>query len=158
MSEDKPEGLEGRDELGRFTEKNLWSIWRKRIGKPKLYPTPEELAYKAIEYFEWCSKTKNKVTFAGLRIYIDFSRENWSDYKNNYPDYFDTIRHIEQLLEAEWEAKLGWAGSTQGAIFWLKNKAGWKDEVQQNVKQLTEVRPQVIETGVPLAGNENDVK
>lgn len=128
----------GRDEKGRFTEKNLWAIVKKRIGKPKKYPTPEELAYQALEYFEWCGATKNKVTFAGLRVYIDFSRQDWHNYKTNYPDYFDTMSYIENLLEAEWEAKLGWAGSTQGAIFWLKNKAGWKDESTQN-QNITQV-------------------
>jgi isopenicillin N synthase-like dioxygenase len=123
---------EGRDEKGRFTEKNLWSIARKRIGQPKKYPTPEELAHQALEYFEWCGDTKNKITMAGLRLYINFSRQDWHNYKTQYPDYFDIMNTIETLLEAEWEGKLGWAGSTQGAIFWLKNKAGWKDESTQN--------------------------
>jgi hypothetical protein len=150
---------EGRDpETGKFIEKNLWSLMRKRVGKPKMFPTPEELALKALEYFDWCQETKNKITYAGLRLFIGFSRQDWLNYKTNYPAYFDTIDHIDQLLEAEWEAKLGWAGSTQGAIFWLKNKAGWKDEVQQNVKQLTEVKPQVIMGDTPpIAGSESDV-
>lgn len=130
---------EGRDEKGRFTEKNLWHIWRQRVGQPKKYPTPEELAFKSIEYFEWCEETKNKITQAGLRLYINFNREDWSNYKNNYPDYFDTMSHIETILESYFEAKLQWAGSTQGAIFWLKNKAGWKDEStqHQNVNNIT---------------------
>lgn len=149
---------EGRDELGRFTEKNLWSIAKKRVGQPKKYPTPEELAFKALEYFEWCTATKNKVTFAGLRLYVDFSRENWREYKT-YPEYVDTMNMIETTLEAEWEAKLGWAGSTQGAIFWLKNKAGWKDEVIQHQNQtVTKVEPKVVDTGTPLTSSESDVK
>lgn len=39
---------------------------------------------------------------------------------------------IESILEGDTEKKLMWAGSTQGAIFKLKNKHGWKDEVIQN--------------------------
>jgi len=130
---------EGRDEKGRFTEKNLWSIAKKRVGQPKKAKTPEILAYKALEYFEWCAETKNKVTMAGLRLYIDFNRSDWSNYKTNYPEYFDTMNTIEALLEDYFEAKLQWAGSTQGAIFWLKNKAGWKDEStqHQNVTNVT---------------------
>lgn len=131
------ENNEGRDEKGRFTEKNLWSIAKKRVGHPKKYPTPEELAFTALEYFEWCATTKNKITMSGLRVYIDFSRENWREYKT-YPEYVDTMNTIESLLEAEWEAKLGWAGSTQGAIFWLKNKASWRDETTQH-QTLTNV-------------------
>jgi DNA-packaging protein gp3 len=132
------EANEGRDEKGRFTEKNLWSIARKRVGQPKKYPTPEELAFTALEYFDWCAATKNKITMAGLRVYVNFSRQDWLNYKTNYPDYFDTMNTIELLLEAEWEAKLGWAGSTQGAIFWLKNKAQWRDETTQH-QTLTNV-------------------
>ena len=130
---------EGRDESGKFIHKNLYHLMRSRIGQPKKYPTPEELASKGLEYFEWVAETKQKITFAGLRLYVNFSRQDWSRYKNEYPDYCDTMNHIEQLLEAEWEGKLGWAGSTQGAIFWLKNKAGWKDEsdVNQNVTNIT---------------------
>lgn len=151
---------EGRDpETGKFLDKNIYSILRKRIGKPKKFLTPEDLASKALEYFDWCVETKNKITFAGCRLWLNMSREDWSNYKNNenYTDYFDTIRHIEQTLENEWEGKLGWAGSTQGAIFWLKNKAGWKDEVVQHQHQtLTKVEPQVINNAPPLGDGHKD--
>jgi len=119
----------GRDDKGRFIEKNIWSLMKKRVGKPKKYPTPEELAYKAIEYFDWCTEVdKGKFAFAELRLFVGMNRSDWHNYKVNYPEYLDTISHIEELLEASWEKKLSWAGSTQGAIFWLKNRAGWKDE------------------------------
>lgn len=145
---------EQRDDKGKFIDKTLVSIYKRRVGQPKKFRTPEALAFKAIEYFEWCIETKNKVTFAGLRVFVDFSRENWSDYKNNYPEYFDTIRHIEQMLEAEWESKLGWAGSTQGAIFWLKNKAGWKD--QQDVNQTVTNLSANFGTAIPTTQQPGD--
>ena len=151
---------EGRDEKGRFKERNLWSLMKKRVGQPKKYPTPEELAYKAIEYFEWSTTCdKGKFTFSGLRFYIGFSRQDWHNYKNNYPEYFDTIINIEQMLEDYWEKKLGWGGSTQGAIFWLKNKAEWVDEVTQNQRQtITTVNPTVISSTVPLSDSEENVQ
>jgi len=149
---------EGRDENGKFIHKNLWHLMRSRVGQPKKYLTPEELAYKGLEYFEWVSETKQKVTFAGLRLYVGFNRTDWSRYKNEYTDYCDVMNHIELMLEAEWEGKLGWAGSTQGAIFWLKNKAGWKDEVHQHQNVATVIQPQVVQTDTPLANNESDVK
>ena len=149
---------EGRDEKGRFTEKNLWSLVKKRVGQPKIFPTPEGLAEKALEYFDWCLETKNKITFAGLRVYIDFSRTDWHNYKNNYSEYLNTINTIENLLEAEWEGKLGWAGSTQGAIFCLKNKAGWKDEITQNQNQtVTTVQPSIISGSPKLANDEKQI-
>ena len=133
--------MEGRDEKGKFTEKNIWSVMRTRVGKPKKYPTPEELAFKALEYFDWCTEVdKGKFAFAELRLYVGMNRTDWHNYKHNYPEYFNTISHIEEMLEASWEKKLQWAGSTQGAIFWLKNKAGWKDEsTQTNINQQVAV-------------------
>lgn len=149
-----------RNEDGKFEDKELYEVVRRRVGQPKLYLTPEHLAFKALEFLEWCKQSKNKVTMAGMRVWIDFSRQNWSDYKTKYPEYFDTMNMIESLLEAEWEGKLGWAGSTQGAIFWLKNKSGWKDEVQQNVRQLTEVKPEVVvpKGTPPIASSESEIK
>jgi isopenicillin N synthase-like dioxygenase len=130
---------EGRDEKGRFIEKNLWAHCLKYItGRPLMIQSKEELMAKVFDYFEWCDQNeKGKITFAGLRCFIGFSRESWSEYKRN-SEFVDTMNNIEQMLEAHWEQKLGWAGSTQGAIFWLKNKAGWKDEVTQH-QQVTNV-------------------
>jgi hypothetical protein len=131
---------------------------RSRIGQPKKFPTPEELASKGLEYFEWVAETKQKITFAGLKLYVGMNRSDWHNYKQNYPDYFDTMNHIELLLEAEWEGKLGWAGSTQGAIFWLKNKAGWKDEITQNQNQtVTTVQPSIISGSPKLANDEKQI-
>lgn len=130
-----------RDEKGRFTEKNLWSYCRKNLrgGRPRLYNDPIELLDKGLEFFEWCDETrKSKYTEAGLRLFLGFTnRESWRDYKNN-PLFADSIHILETILEDDTEMKLMWAGSTQGAIFKLKNKYGWKDEVtqHQNVKEI----------------------
>jgi hypothetical protein len=149
---------EGRDENGKFIHKNLWHLMRSRIGQPKKFLTPEELASKGLDYFEWVAETKQKITFAGLKLYVGMNRSDWHNYKQNYPDYFDTMNHIELLLEAEWEGKLGWAGSTQGAIFWLKNKAGWKDEITQNQNQtVTTVQPSIISGSPKLANDEKQI-
>ena len=39
---------------------------------------------------------------------------------------------IDSIFEGDNEQRLMWAGSTQGAIFKLKNKHGWKDEQHNN--------------------------
>lgn len=146
---------EGRDENGKFTAKNLHHLMRERIGRKLIYPTPELLAEKAIEYFDWADETsKGKYTSAGLRLYIGFTRQNYYKYKND-PAFNDTIDHIETLLEDFMEKKLHWGGSTQGAIFWLKNKAGWTDEntINQNTT-ITELKIEVDKTSPPLAESE----
>jgi hypothetical protein len=124
--------MEGRDENGKFTEKNLWAYVKKNSGRPMNFDTPQALLSKALEYFEWSSEVdKGKFTLAGLRVYIGFNRSTWHDYKVR-PEFSYTMNLIEEMLEDFYEKKLGWAGSTQGAIFWLKNKAGWKDEITNN--------------------------
>lgn len=130
---------EGRDEKGKFTEKNLYYLLATHTGRPLKVQSAQELASKALEYFKWSdANDKGKYTFAGLRLFIGFNRENWREYRQR-PDFVDTMNQIEGILEDFFEKKLQWAGSTQGAIFWLKNKAGWKDEstVNENVTNVT---------------------
>lgn len=128
--------MDGKDQKGKFVAKNLYHLLRSRTGRTPFYETPEELASKIMEYFEWSDENdKGKYTSAGLRFYAGLTRSNWYQYKQK-PDFCDTLDHIETILEDFYEKKLQWAGSTQGAIFWLKNKAGWKDEsTQTNINQ-----------------------
>jgi len=130
---------EGRDEKGRFTEKNLYAqVYNDRQGRPRLYNDPADLIEKGVEFFEWCLwARKGKLTSAGLRLYLGMSKSTYHEYRKN-PDFSDALDYLETTLEDYNELKLGWAGSTQGAIFWLKNKAGWTDEqtVNQNVTEF----------------------
>lgn len=130
----------GRDENGRFTAKNLFYLLVQDPGRKPKFETPEALAQKVVEYFEWSNKyDKGKYTYSGLRLFCGLTRSNLSDYRQKDTAFRDTIEHIETVLEDYYEKKLGWAGSTQGAIFWLKNKAGWKDESTQN-QNITNVK------------------
>jgi hypothetical protein len=149
---------EGRDENGKFTEKNLFYLLRTNIGRTPHFKTPHEMAEKAILYFEWSNKyDKGKYTYGGIRLFCNITRSTLSDYRKK-PDFSDTIEHIETVLEDYYEKKLGWAGSTQGAIFWLKNKAGWKDEITQNQNQtVTTVQPSIISGSPKLANDEKQI-
>ena len=121
-----------RDEKGKFTEKNIWAYLDRNNGRPRKYNTPEELFDKAKEYFQWAEDTqKGKYAEAHLRLWLGFSRSNWRDYKQN-PVFSHVIDIIDSILEGDSEQRLMWAGSTQGAIFKLKNKHGWKDEQHNN--------------------------
>lgn len=125
----------GRDNKGRFAEKNIFAYLRKNYngGRPRIYDNPDELMNKALEYFDWADETqKGKYAEAELRLWLGFyARSSWKEYKDN-PLFANCIYVIECILEGDTEKKLMWAGSTQGAIFKLKNKHGWKDEVTQH--------------------------
>lgn len=131
--------MEGRDEKGRFIEKNIWAYVKKNVGRPPKYETPEELLDKALEYFDYCDQhRKGRFNSAHLRLWLGLTKENWLDYKQR-PNFFTTIRAIEAYYEGDYEDKLMWAGSTQGAIFKLKNLCKWTDEVVQH-QNITEVK------------------
>ena len=130
----------GRDEKGRFTERNIWSLIKKNVGRPRLWETPEELLTAGLSYFEWADDVyKGKYAEADMRLYLGFhNRTSWHDYKHN-PEFANVIYILESIMEGDTEKKLMWAASTQGAIFKLKNKFGWKDEVTQN-QNITNVQ------------------
>lgn len=124
---------EGRDENGKFTERNIWAYVKKNVGRPRVFNTPEELLEQGMRYFEWADDVyKGKYAEADLRMFLGFyGRTTWFDYKHN-PEFANAIYILECIMEGDTEKKLMWAGSTQGAIFKLKNKYGWKDEVTQH--------------------------
>lgn len=151
----------GRDEKGKFTEKNIWSYVRKNYngGRPRIYENAEHLIAKGMEYFEWADETqKGKYAEAELRLYLGFySRTTYYDYKHNKdPQFANAIYILEAIMEGDTEKRLMWAGSTQGAIFKLKNKHGWKDEVEQK-QTVTNVKVEVVPSEAPLSNSEKDV-
>ena len=148
--------MEGRDSKGKFTEKNLYAqVYTERQGRPRHYTDQADMIEKGVEFFEWCLwARKGKLTSAGLRLYLGMSKSSYHDYSKN-SDFSDALSYLETTLEDYNELKLGWAGSTQGAIFWLKNKAGWKDETDQNINQIvTEVKTTTISGTPPLENKE----
>lgn len=51
-------------------------------GKPPMYSSPEDLANKINEYFEYCVEQQEKVTITGLALYLGFcSRRSFYYYK-----------------------------------------------------------------------------
>jgi len=151
----------GRDEKGKFIAKNTWQMLKEVYsgGRPRVYDDADQMLLVAMEYFEWADEVhKGKYAEADLRLFLGFhGRTTWHDYKHN-PKFTNAIYIIESILEGDTEKKLMWAGSTQGAIFKLKNKHGWKDEITQNQNVATVIQPQVVSVVTPLASNENDVK
>lgn len=151
----------GRDDKGRFTEKNTWQMLRKVYGggTPRVYSDPNKLIERAMEYFEWADEVhKGKYAEADLRLFLGFfARSTYSDYKNN-PLFSNAIYIIESIMEGDMEKKLMWAGSTQGAIFKLKNKYGWKDEATQNQNITGKREVFIIKSDTPLANSESDIK
>lgn len=148
----------GRDEKGRFTEKNLWAFVKKNVGRPPTFRDADTLLQRAIDYFQWADDTrKGKYNEAHLRMWLGLNRKRWHEYKNK-PEFSDAIDYITSFMEGDTDDRLMWAGSTQGAIFRLKNKYGWKDEATQNQHITGKREVIVIKSDTPLSSSEAEVK
>ena len=99
--------------------KELWEVMKSRgIGKPPAFSSPEEMAMRAYEYFEWCGEKvmleekvsffqgdpssafvahKRPMTQAGLCIFLGVGVSTWHDYKKK-PAYSEVIKDIESVM------------------------------------------------------------
>jgi hypothetical protein len=127
---DIPEGLEGRDHLGRFAAGHKWA---KLKG---IFQSPEQMEEAISEYFE-SSKQKNgiyKPTLTGMCFHIGISLKVLYDYEKKEP-YRYTVVQARTFIQSCYETNLyGFAWG--GAAFALKNigKGDWNDEVVQHQK------------------------
>lgn len=114
-----------------------------------LYPTPQSMANKVREYFEFCLpevidprtgeikiKERKPPTYSGLARYLGFtSRTQMLEYANKRDEAYNSILADAKLrLEDYLEGKLVYSKAPTGIMFALKNNAGWEEK---STKQLT---------------------
>ena len=96
---------------------NLWEVKRK-VGRPPVWASPEELMQTALEYFQWAEENPlmeakamvaggevvieyipkpRTLTLWGLCAYADTTTKSWSDYKYK-PEFSDIIKKIEGMM------------------------------------------------------------
>lgn len=163
MAKKEPE--EGREENGYFKKGNKFAQGLSNSGRPPIYDNHQELAQKVSDYIDECDKAKGGrgkgiYTIEGLALYLGFQSRN-SLYSNR--ERSEEMAYIIDrfyLFVTDFNVnKLYWHGSTGGAQFWLKNFGGYKDESTQNqIQTVTTVQPNVIQSNVPLANKEEDIK
>ena len=144
---------EGRDEKGRFTAGNLFSMYNNG-GRPPIYETAEELAQKIAEYLDWEDSQhrtgKGVYTLTGCALYLGFaSKSSMDDQCKRSSEFSNAINRFKSFMVHWNEQKLYWGGTYMGSQFWLRNHGGYSDESTQNLKQtITEVKPEVA-SGTP---------
>lgn len=132
-----------RDANGRFLPGNAFGMG---YGRPLTYSTPEKLYLVIVEYFAWADATqKSKYAMADAALFLGFeSRQSLWEYMQRDDGFPYVLNRMKTMFEGYHEKKLGWGGSFPGAAFWLKNFAGWKDEVTQNQNQ-TITKVEIVE-------------
>jgi hypothetical protein len=151
----------GREKNGRFAKGNLFSLGGYNNGRPPKYEDPEKMFEKIGEYLEWedaqvsGGQGKGKYSLEGCALFLGFaSVQSMYDYEKRSADFSYVIDKFRLFMRKWVVDKLFWGGSTQGAIFWLKNKADYKDEViQQQNQTITKVEPKIIDGAPPLGDN-----
>lgn len=87
------------------------------VGKPPKYKNAQTIESTGNDYFDECVRLQKMPTKAGLTLYMDISRDTYSEYRKKYPD---AIRSLDSYIEDLWLQKLTGTGAT-GPIFYLKN-------------------------------------
>lgn len=139
------------------------------VNRKKVYETPEALDEAIAEYITYCDEKKGDgkkgegkgiYTIAGCALFLGFkSREAMWHYKKASPEFADVMDRFKLFLTSWNEEKLYWLGTIGAAQFWLKNFGGYRDEstVNQNT-QVTEVKPTIVNSNIPLASDEKEVE
>lgn len=94
------------------------------IGRPPKFSSPEQLQELMDAYFTARLTDDKPISFTGLCLALDTTRETIDDYQNK-PNFSDSIKKAKLRVENFYEERLTLANAT-GSIFALKN-FGWKD-------------------------------
>ena len=99
-------------------------------GRPKKFESGEEFEEKAVQYVEYCTEHGEFPNVAGFCVFCDMSDDVYYKVRG---DFTESFKKVERLLEnAAINSK---AASDTLRIFYMKNKCGYYDRVQADVKQ-----------------------
>lgn len=99
-----------------------------KVGRPRLYDSPEAFDAKVEEYARYCEQKEEPVTWTGLALYLGFSSRQSIDEYLKYSGFSDSVKRAKAFVEWHYEKRLH-GNSPTGAIFALKN-FGWHDKTE----------------------------
>jgi hypothetical protein len=142
---------------------NLFALGH-NFGRPPLFESAEDIFDKINEYIEYEDKEvkkkgKGKYTLEGCALFLGFvSVQSLYDYEKRSEDFSYVIKRFKLWMQDYHVKGLRWGGTMAGSQFWLKNKSDYKDKSEQVITQtVTNVTPQVIESGPEIATDENKI-
>ena len=116
----------------------------KAITRPRRWETPEQVLEEAKDYFDQDPETF-RPTIAGLCLHLGVTTTTFYDYESGKrgDEFTGVFKTIRQALESTVEAVLLYGKNQTGAIFWLKNHAGYRD--QQTVDHTSGGKPIMVQ-------------
>ena len=157
--------------------KNQFWRLRSKNGKKRKFPTSEALWEAACDYFAWCDdnpwrieKTKKKgkkkeiettptqrpYTIAALCMYLGVNSAYLNEIKDE--DYSEVITCIKQVIETN-QLEGAMVGAYNANIVSRINGLTDKLDLESQGEKLQAViQVQVVNTGIPLASSEDEIK
>ncbi len=99
---------------------------RKKIGRPRIIESPEEMDRLVQEYTVKCHEDSEPLTLTGLILSLGLSCRDSFDEYGRRPEFSDSVKGAKLLIENGYEVDLRKTGNPAGSIFALKNM-GWSD-------------------------------
>jgi len=132
---------------------------RRGEGRPRKYPDHVDFDRKVRAYFRDCEKKQKPYTLTELAYVLGMDRHEVCNYGKR-DEYSATIKWARAKVTAQAEARLFGQNGHAGAIFWLKNNAGWRDDSRIEVGlTLTDIlgrAASLIAAGTDRVNNDND--
>lgn len=94
-------------------------------GPPMLFHTPEDMAVAILEYFDYCEEHDAPLTVSGMMLSTNATRRTFYNYLER-PAFKEVAEAAQFIISTAYEEKLD-RPKCAGAIFALKNVAGWSD-------------------------------
>lgn len=114
-------------------------MFKKAIGRPRAYKTPEEMWKVAEEYFTGCLEHDEPITVTGTCLALGFSNRHTLIEYNKRDEYTHTVKRIKTVCESYAEKRaFSRSGNAAGPIFCLKN-FGWTDTQTVNLNKTVEL-------------------
>ena len=110
-----------------------------KVGRPRSINSPDELLKKFKEYIEYCILKDRFANLSGFFVYSGIPSSTYFDYARGekYPEFSDTIKKIDEMLEDETLNYKILAPAVK--IFYMKNKLGYKDTIENNINGKMEI-------------------
>ena len=98
----------------------------KKIGRPRILRSPEQLDALVDEYVQQCRDNDEPLTLTGLILHVGLSSRSALDNYEGRPGFLNSVKRAKLLIENGYEIDLRRTGNPAGSIFALKNM-GWSD-------------------------------
>ncbi len=100
-------------------------------GKPRIFKKPEDLMNKFDEYLAYTKEHDELPNVAGFVVFADIGRATFYEYEDKYPDTYKKI-----MAKLENNTINNRSVSDTFKIFYMKNKFGYRDKVEQVNKNV----------------------